>query len=344
MFIQINSDLSSWLIGGAISVAVSVLAILWAVKNKYNTARWRGAGRRVFWFSLLFIIPAVAIELLGQLLLDSLPISSRTLIALINLLYFIVFVGGAEEAGKYFAIYTGTGGYHRMTSKTDILNYALISAAAFTGLENILYFIRLEGDTGTAVVRALLSSPFHITCTMLIAIGRLRTMQTGQKKFFISGLSIAILIHGFFDFVSISETMTHDAEAISGSFVLFMVVAMIFVVLNLLKAPRRLALAHSQSTCKQCGFVSHGLLQQCPQCGGKAFLQVTEFEKMTFPQKTAAIPVMQPVTPVMQPFTPTAQPTDAPAFDQTVQPQMPASMPSYAQTEESFDKTDNLPQ
>lgn len=283
---------SSIALGGVISVAVSVLAILFAVKCKYRTARWRGAGARCFWFSLLFIIPTVGFELLGEKLLFEVnafawdtfdETKARFTCAIGRMLYYFIFVGGAEEAGKILAVYIGTGGYHRMKSPNEIINYALISAAAFTGLENILYFIMTRGNVANAIIRAAIASPFHITCTMLIALGALRSMQEGKQDAKIMGIMSAILIHGCYDFVA-DYVMQSKLAALAGSFLVFMVVAMIFVVINILKAPRRYAEQNATATCKLCGAIMPGLPRRCGACNATVFTYKVEYPPMTFPK------------------------------------------------------------
>lgn len=316
----ISSWATGWITGIVVSVAVAVLAILWAVKSKYNTAKWRGAGCRVFWFSLLFILPTVGVEMLGERLV--LYFANRTdssvLSALLSLLYYTVFVGLFEEGGKYLAIYTGTGGYRRMTSATDIVNYALISAAAFTGLENIIYFIRFEGQISTAIIRNLVASPLHITCTLLIALGRLRAMETGDSKRFFLGIITAVTIHGCYDFLAADVSQTSQ-NWISGMFLLFMVVGMAMVVVGLLRAPRRIASVNSRSTCKVCRVALPGLQKTCPGCGGTAFYVEMFFpavklrekpQQATVPPQAPMIPMqaMQPIVPPVQAAEPMTQP------------------------------------
>lgn len=316
-------SVSDFTLGGVISVAVSVLAILFAVKCKYSTAKWRGAGARCFWFSLLFILPTLVVEILGEALFDSINWGGQPFLkALFRLTYYIVFVGASEEAGKILGAYTGTGGYHRVTSRNDILHYALISAAAFTGLENILYYIRSGGSAATAILRAAISSPFHITCTMLVALGVVRSLQEKNSGAKIKGFIVAVLIHGCYDFVA-DYVMQSELSALGVLFVLFMAVAMIFVVLNILKAPRRYAEANSVSVCKNCGSSTNGFVDRCSACGAAAFIRRVEFAPVTFPQKPEPEypqqmgyypmqqPYVQPV-PTVQPA-PEAQPAPIPA-------------------------------
>lgn len=319
-----TSDLA---LGGVISVAVSVLAILFAVKGKYSTAKWRGAGARCFWFSLLFILPTIIVEVLCEDLLSSISWGGTPFLrAFLTLNYYILCVGGAEEAGKILAVYTGTGGYHRMTSQNDILNYSLISAAAFTGFENILYYIRSHGDLATALVRAALSSPFHITCTMIIALGILRSMQEKNNGAKVGGVVLAVLIHGCYDFVA-DYVMSSELSALSAMFVLFMIVAMVFVVLNILKAPGRYAQAHSTSTCKRCGSSVSGFADRCRVCGAGALIRRVELPPMTFPKKPEPVyPQPMYYYPVQQmPYAPQSAPAQ-PYPQQDIRAYVPAAI------------------
>lgn len=334
-----TSDLA---LGGVISVAVSVLAILFAVKGKYSTAKWRGAGARCFWFSLLFILPTIIVEVIGEELLSAISWGGTSFLrAFLTLNYYILCVGGAEEAGKILAVYTGTGGYHRMTSQNDILNYALISAAAFTGFENILYYIRFRGDLTTAIIRAALSSPFHITCTMLIALGILRSMQEKNSGAKVGGVVLAVLIHGCYDFVA-DYVMDSELSVLADMFVLFMIVAMVFVVLNILKAPRRYAQAHSMSTCKRCGSTFPGFADRCRVCGTGAFIHRVEFPPMTFPKKPEPVyPQPMYYYPVQQmPYVQGQYPQGMP----TVQPPANVQMPNAPQTPPVYAQPPACPQ
>lgn len=328
--------------GAVISVAVAVLAILFAVKCKYRTAKWRGAGARCFWFSLLFIIPTFIFEIVGKLFLDRLSgytcenfggNTANFVNALSQLIYYTIFVAGSEEAGKILAVYIGTGGYHRMKSQNEIINYALISAAAFTGLENILYFIGTLGNIATAILRAMISSPFHIMCTLLIAVSVLRSMQENKPGIKFKGIALAILIHGCYDFIAeYVLKMRSNFSYVGTLFMVFMIVAMIFVVINLVKAPRRYAEQNATSTCKLCGTVAPGLARRCSACNATAFTYQVEYPPMIFPKKETPILPYEPGQ--MQTFAqgwPAAPQSYVTPQATTAQPPVSAQMPNVPQ-------------
>lgn len=277
------------IIGIAATIAVGVFAILWAVRSRYTTVRWKGIGRRVFWFSLLFILPAAALELAGKYLPEllkwiGLPGFEKIWNGgLYSFLLMVAIVGVAEETAKFLAIVAGTKKFRRVASSLDLVGYAFISAGAFTALENLEYYIiyslQMHAPATTiAVTRAVVSSPVHLTCTVLPILGFLRSRETGKKKYTWLYLAMAAAVHGLFDFLltyfvdgDISSSLNLLVILIFGSFLL---VAMIFMIINCMRTPKQYAKRHTAYCCRRCGYPIRTLLPRCPNCGGTKFLRV----------------------------------------------------------------------
>lgn len=262
------------LIGLVLAIAAGVGIIVWSVNNPNLTARWRGCGRRVFWFSVLFMIAAALVELLAIWFLQVSP--------LVNdltgfLAAFTLLIGVIEEGGKLLAVVVGTSQFRRVTSSLDLFSYGAISAGAFTVLENVMYSVQADFNWGLGIARSLLSTPMHICCTAVAILGILRWYETGRRRYVALHYGVALLVHGMYDLVLLLFGTSLIVTVLFGLAVLGMLVA---ILVSALRVPGRYAASHSTYVCPRCGWSDwrHGF--RCEQCGNSGLLHIVELPRL----------------------------------------------------------------
>lgn len=156
----------------------------------------------LFGLGVLSIIPAIILELLGDVLIKVVLMPGTTIY---NFVEAFLIVAVVEEGVKYFFTYIATWNNKNFNYKFDGIVYAVLVSLGFATLENIMYV--LQGGLSTAIVRALLSVPSHAIDAVFMgyhygfakyyrAIGD----EGNKSKHLILAYVVPVLLHGFFDF------------------------------------------------------------------------------------------------------------------------------------------------
>lgn len=138
-----------------------------------------------------FIIQPLGISQTGNLLLD--------------FLYDVFVIGLPEEALKIIPVYIFMKRWKKIVNEpSDILLYAAVSALAFSFLENTLYAWRY----GYLIIthRGIIAAPLHVFFSTIAAYGIMRyEYRFGKITELIGYFWMAVLFHGFYDFILISD-------------------------------------------------------------------------------------------------------------------------------------------
>jgi Predicted membrane protein len=155
---------------------------------------------RTFILGMLVTLPVAFIEGL-------LPISDLLLAA----------VGAPiiEELGKYLVVRRTVYPKTEFNEPMDGVVYAASAALGFATLENILYISTayltspLEEVLIIYALRALLSVPGHALFSSMwgYALGRAKFNPARGTSFVLGGFTLAVLLHGVFNFVLFSEPL-----------------------------------------------------------------------------------------------------------------------------------------
>jgi len=177
--------------------------ILWYIDHKDSYEKEpKSLIFKTFLLGALFVIPAGGIE---YLLLNGMGISlDGNIIGAFIGSFFII--APIEEVAKYFAVRLKAYRAPDFNSVMDGIVYGVSAAIGFATLENIFYV--LEGGFGVALLRAFLSVPGHALEGAIIGyyMGMRKMTPESPRKFILTGLIIAILFHGAYDFVLFTET------------------------------------------------------------------------------------------------------------------------------------------
>ncbi|MBR5968689.1 MAG: PrsW family intramembrane metalloprotease [Lachnospiraceae bacterium] len=190
---------------------------------------------KLFFFGVLTILPALALESLGELIEG--VIFEEGSIPLLLFDNFLV-VAVAEELVKFYAFRFGAWKHKDFDYTFDAIVYMGCVAIGFAIPENILYV--LDGGVSLAIIRAVTSIPGHICFGMFMGyyLGRAKACEAagdiaGRKKNLRLSLIVPVLLHGFFDF-----TLSTQSLLMLVCYFIFIVILDVFAVKLVLKASR----------------------------------------------------------------------------------------------------------
>jgi RsiW-degrading membrane proteinase PrsW (M82 family) len=227
-----------------------------------------------FLLGALAIIPATIIELLlgsGNILITT-----------------FLSVAVVEETMKYLAVRAKAYNSSNFNEVMDGIVYGVAAGLGFATVENIFYVLGF-GTISTALIRAFMSVPSHAAYGGIMGfyLGMAKpsclTSKQHERKLILTGLMIAILLHGLYD------TIAFTLEGLTGLAGLLVMTAVSWMILlRLIKKALSLSpirwgaigphsgiyQTYLNRFCTQCGFQRELGSQFCINCGQR-FEQVT---------------------------------------------------------------------
>jgi RsiW-degrading membrane proteinase PrsW (M82 family) len=164
---------------------------------------------KAFLLGCLSIVPAIAINLLLKSMLK--VDISESLFETFAFAFFVV--GVAEEFSKFMFLRWSLFLHHEFDEPYDGITYSVMIGMGFATLENVLYVYQSNYPYDVAWLRAFTAVPAH--ATFAIAMG----YYTGLAKFninkknslLIKGIVLAIVMHGFYDFLLMQKNFPQIA-------------------------------------------------------------------------------------------------------------------------------------
>jgi RsiW-degrading membrane proteinase PrsW (M82 family) len=220
-----------------------------------------------FFLGALGIIPATIIELLfgfGNILVTT-----------------FLSVAVVEETMKYLAVRVKAYNSSNFNEVMDGIVYGVAAGLGFATVENVFYVLGF-GTISTALVRAFMSVPSHAAYGGIMGfyLGMAKpfcsTSKQHERKLILTGLAIAILLHGLYD------TIAFTLEGFVGLAGLFLLTAISWIILlRLIKkaislSPIRWGVTSPRSVtyqtcpnrfCTRCGFHREQGSRYCINCG-----------------------------------------------------------------------------
>ncbi len=208
------------------------ISILWYVYNKDKYEKEpKKLVVKTFFLGACFTIPAGLLEVAIQSV-TGISMEGNLVQGFIGAYFFVAPI---EEYAKYLAIKIKAFKSSEMNEVMDGIVYGVAAAMGFATLENIAYVF--EYGIGTGVMRALLSVPGHgiegAIIGYYLGVGKMKPRLL--KKNVLTGLTIAILFHGTFDFF-----------VFSGSALAILVIPLVFFMYLSFRKRVRLALENSR--------------------------------------------------------------------------------------------------
>lgn len=198
---------------------------------------------------MLSVIPAFLIETIGSIIL---PVSDVLTLAL----YAFVIVALTEEFVKLSVVTTFAYRSKEFNETMDGIVYCVVASLGFATVENIHY--ALQFGLVTTLMRGILSVPGHALWGGLMGyfVGRAKMDKKNEKIRIIQGLSLAVILHGLYDFI------IFYLDPMIGLIMLFALMILSGVTMFLL-----LKKAENLSPFKKWGPPIPRLVRFCPRCG-----------------------------------------------------------------------------
>ena len=170
------------------------------------------------------------------------PLCETTSVATIGILALATFaiVAPVEEGFKFLAVYFVSFRSSQFTRIIDGAKYGIAVALGFASAENALYLftslnqLDLNTFVSTFLLRFALSSPAHLFYSGLFGyyLGKAQFTRYGRGRLIATGLFLAVLTHGLYDFVLFSQV---------GFYAIFLLVALFGVLFFIFRAPENFA-------------------------------------------------------------------------------------------------------
>lgn len=187
-------------------------------------------------------LPAALAEEIGDLFFAAIFESGTAY----NFFYAFFVVALAEEGGKFIFTYVLTWKNKNFNYRFDGIVYCVFTSLGFATLENILYVF--NGGLSVAIVRAILSVPSHAIDAVFMGYyyGQAKLYDSmGEKsdrnKCLFFAYSMAVVLHGFYDFCLFQET---DGYIVI--FLLFVIVIDILAFIRINRSSKQNVLIYKQ--------------------------------------------------------------------------------------------------
>jgi RsiW-degrading membrane proteinase PrsW (M82 family) len=164
---------------------------------------------RAFFLGCLSVLPAIGLNMFLKTVLNVKV--SESMFETFTYAFFVV--GLAEELSKFLFLRYNLFLRSEFDEPYDGITYAVMIAMGFATLENFMYVYRASNAYDVAWLRAFTAVPAH--ATFAIAMGYFTGLAkfNREKRFsyLIKGLIVAILMHGFYDFLLMQKNFPQIA-------------------------------------------------------------------------------------------------------------------------------------
>lgn len=185
-----------------ISISLAIIPALLLVVYFYRRDHLKPEPRelilKIFFLGILSTIPIIILELTLALFDDVFsfhPLAGYAFRA-------FIIAALCEEGFKFIIVKQFAYNRVEFDEVMDGIVYTIVASLGFAVVENMLYVIR----TGivVALLRAVTAVPLHALASGLmgyyLGVAKFITDKTSERKLFIKGLGLAILVHGLYNF------------------------------------------------------------------------------------------------------------------------------------------------
>jgi RsiW-degrading membrane proteinase PrsW (M82 family) len=178
---------------------------------------------KIFLLGALMLIPAAIIESIFIAIFDKI-VSGIVYTFIIS----FIIIAPTEELLKFFAVKRWIYRSMEFDEVMDGIVYTVSASLGFATVENIFYVF--THGIGTGIARAFLAVPGHafFGAVMGYYIGLAKFSKGREKTFLIKGVVFAILLHGLYDFLILTNTAL-------ATLVIILIIVLAFVVRKNLK-------------------------------------------------------------------------------------------------------------
>lgn len=147
--------------------------------------------------------------------------------------FFVVAV--SEELSKFILLRLLFYRRRFFTEPMNAIVYAVMLSLGFAAIESVRYMLHSENIFQTAIIRSYSAVPAHFVCAVFMGyfMGQARfTYQRLRFRLVLTGLLLAILAHGIYDFFLLSWWMPAWFGYISFGFLLMFIVIAVWLIVK----------------------------------------------------------------------------------------------------------------
>ncbi|MGD9940468.1 MAG: PrsW family intramembrane metalloprotease [Clostridia bacterium] len=186
------------LVGGA--ALPSLVLIIWFYRLDHKRPEPVGLVGKSVLFGFLATVPAIILEMLVDLPVDSMP-------RLLGIVWTSFLTAALVEEGiKYLVLKRWLFRLAAFDEIMDGIVYAVCLSLGFAFAENIIYGL---GDGTALILRAFTAVPLHATATGIMGywFGMARRNPDQAVPMMRKGFLAAVMVHGFYDFFLFTGTV-----------------------------------------------------------------------------------------------------------------------------------------
>ena len=169
---------------------------------------------RAFLLGCLSVVPAIVFNVILKSILQ--VEISESLFE--TFLFAFCVVGVAEEFSKFMFLRWNLFTRPEFDEPYDGITYSVMIGMGFATLENLMYVYQSSNAYGVAWMRAFTAVPAHATFAIIMGYyaGLAKFNSARKTLYLIQGLLLAIIMHGFYDFLLMQKNFPQIA---AGAFV-----------------------------------------------------------------------------------------------------------------------------
>jgi protease PrsW len=154
---------------------------------------------RAFFLGCLSVLPAIGLNMLLKSVLN--VEVSESMFETFAYAFFVV--GLAEEFSKFLFLRWNLYLRPEFDEPYDGITYAVMIGMGFATLENFMYVYQSDNAYEVAWLRAFTAVPAHATFAIAMGYftGLAKFNQEKRFSYLLKGLAVAIVMHGFYDFL-----------------------------------------------------------------------------------------------------------------------------------------------
>jgi len=191
-------------------VLPSVIWLLFYLKRDVHPEP-KGMILKIFFYGMLVTIPAIFIEVLILKLTKNLSFLPAFWLSLLNVFLTVALV---EELLKFFVVRQKVFNNPALDEPIDAMIYMIVAGLGFAAGENILILFPSKASFfgeifGISVFRFLGATFLHALASAIVGffIGLSFFRKTERKKLILTGLFLAVLLHGFYNLLLMSPNL-----------------------------------------------------------------------------------------------------------------------------------------
>lgn len=167
----------------------------------YSRDKYEKEPLRIIFFTyvlgMISVIPAIILETIGSAILPP----TESILSII--IHSFIIIGLSEEFSKLLATLPAFRSIH-FNETMDGIVYGASAALGFATIENLFYV--LEGGVATGILRAILTVPGHALDGAILGyfLGLAKFNRARRGRLIITGLGLSTILHGFWDFFSLT--------------------------------------------------------------------------------------------------------------------------------------------